>query len=126
MRLTKDCLWVRRFLILVIKSQKKSLVIIYHVIALMRTLSQAFFGHMKLGKIMSEDINDFLDILEFGGKIGDLQIKKQSGTSMLKQYCVLNEIFKEYLKRKNPCTDARTPKKRKGSYYFIGRNPKGE
>lgn len=78
-----------------------------------------FFQNKKLGSILADDIEDFLNILRSGGEIGELKIKKQSGTSLLKQYCILNEILEEYLKRKNPCYDVKAPKKSKSKRTIL-------
>jgi len=70
-----------------------------------------FFGGMKLSSITSTHVKEFLKILRDGGKLGEKQLRKQSGTSQLKQYCVLNMILEEFLKGKNPCRDVKAPVK---------------
>lgn len=76
-------------------------------------LFKEYFGRMKLEQITSIHIQEFLNILRKGGIIGHLKIKKQSETTILKEFCVLKEILNEYLKNKNPCNDVKPPTKNK-------------
>lgn len=70
---------------------------------------KAHFTGAKLGRITNIHVQEFLKLLKSGGKLGDKKIKKQSNTSLLKQYCVLNNIFEEFLKDKNPCREVKAP-----------------
>jgi len=74
---------------------------------------KSYLGHMKLGQITNIHIQELLNIFRKGGKIGKYNIKKQSGTTILKEYCVLKEILGDFLKNKNPCNDVKPPQKEK-------------
>lgn len=76
-------------------------------------LFKTYFGNMKLEQITSIHIQEFLNTLRKGGTIGNIKVKKQSETTILKEFCVLKEILNEYLKSKNPCKDVKPPTKNK-------------
>jgi integrase len=74
---------------------------------------KTYFGNLKLSKISDYQVREFINLLRVGGKLGGKTIKKQSETTLLKQYSVLNEILEEYLKTKNPCREVKAPEKDK-------------
>lgn len=78
-----------------------------------------YFAYIPVTEYKTEHIQDFLNILRTGGKIGKEKIRKQTGTTILKQYCVLNEILEEHLKNRNPCRDVKAPAKNKPDVTIL-------
>lgn len=80
---------------------------------------KAAMGHYKLNRITDTIVETFLNTLRTGGNLGEEIIKKQSETTILKQYSVLNLILGKYLKTQNPCIEIEAPKKQKSPRTIL-------